>query len=128
MKLWIDEDLSPSLVGVCHETGYEATSVRDRGKLSTKDHALAEILLDDGWVLVTNNAGDFLKLAKGAGLHPGLVFVELGSAQQERVWLAAGIAHVEHRAATAEEPTEQFMVNRVVEVDDTGVCTDYEWP
>lgn len=128
MKLWIDEDLSPSLVAVCHEAGYQATSVRDRGKLSTKDHALAEIVLDEGWVLVTNNAGDFLKLGASAGLHPGLVFIELGSAQQERDWLAAGIVHIESRASAGEEPTEQFMVNRVVEVDGNGGCNDYEWP
>lgn len=128
MKLWIDEDLSPSLVEVCHDAGYEATSVRDRGKLSTKDHALAEILLDEGWVLVTNNAGDFLKLADRAGLHPGLVFIELGSAQMERHWLAAAIAHIERQATAAEEATAQFMVNRVVEVDVDGACSDFEWP
>jgi predicted nuclease of predicted toxin-antitoxin system len=128
VKLWIDEDLSPSLAAVCHETGYQATSVRDRGKLSTKDHALAEILLDEGWVLVTNNAGDFLKLAENAGLHLGLVFIELGSAQMERDWFAAAMAHIEFRASAAEEPPEQFMVNRVVEVDAHGQCADYEWP
>lgn len=128
MKLWIDEDLSPSLVAVCYGAGYEATSVRDRGKLSTKDHALAHVLLEEGWVLVTNNAGDFLKLAKSAGLHPGLLFIELGSAQQERNWLAAGIDHIATQADAANEPPEQFMVNRVVEVDDGGACADYEWP
>ena len=128
MRLWIDEDLSPSLVEVCHDAGYQATSVRDRGKLGTKDHALAEVLLDEGWVLVTNNAGDFLKLVEHAGLHPGLVFLELGSAQKERDWLAIGIAHVEQRASAAKESTEQFMVNRVVEIDDSGACRDYEWP
>lgn len=110
MKLWIDEDLSPSLVAVCHEAGYEATSVRDRGKLSAKDHALAQILLDEGWVLVTNNAGDFLKLAKAAGLHPGLVFVELGAAQTEREWLAAAIAHIEHRVKDAKEAARAYGV------------------
>jgi predicted nuclease of predicted toxin-antitoxin system len=128
VKLWIDEDLSPTLVAVCHEAGYQATSVRDRGKLSTKDHALAEIVLDEGWVLVTNNAGDFLKLAASAGVHPGLMFIELGSAQQERDWLAAGIAHIESRAVAAKESTEHFMVNHVVEVDANGACTGYEWP
>jgi predicted nuclease of predicted toxin-antitoxin system len=102
VKLWIDEDLSPSLVEVCH-AGYHATSVRDRDKLSTKDHALAQILLNEGWILVTNNAGDFLKLAERAEVHPGLVFIELGSAEMER---------------------EQFMVNRVVDVDDKGACSD----
>jgi predicted nuclease of predicted toxin-antitoxin system len=126
--VWIDEDLSPSLVAVCHEAGYEATSVRDRGKLSARDHALAEILLDEGWVLVTNNAGDFLKLATAAGLHPGLVFVELGAAQTERECPAAAIAHIEHRVKDANEAAEQFMVNRVVEVDDNGPCADYTWP
>lgn len=128
MKLWIDEDLSPSLVPVCHAAGYQATSVRDRDKLGAQDHALADILLDEGWVLVTNNAGDFLKLAEAAGLHPGLVFIGLGSAQQERGWLAAAIAHVESRSAAGKNTSEQFMVNRVVEVDENGGCTDYEWP
>jgi predicted nuclease of predicted toxin-antitoxin system len=128
VKVWIDEDLSPSLVEVCHEAGYQATSVRDRGKLSTKDQVLAKILLDEGWVLATNNAGDFLKLAEDAGLHPGLVFIELGSAQQERDWLGAAITHIEAGAAAAKESTEQFMVSRVVEVDESGVCSNYEWP
>lgn len=97
MKLWIDGDLSPSLVEVCHEAGYQATSVRDRGKLSTKDYALAEIVFDEGWVLVTNNAGDFLELAASASRHAGLVFIELGSAQQERDLACGG--HRPHRAA-----------------------------
>jgi predicted nuclease of predicted toxin-antitoxin system len=64
VKRWIDEDLSPSLVHVGHDAGYQATSVRDCGKLSSKDHAQAPMLLDKEWVLVTNNAGDFLKLAE----------------------------------------------------------------
>jgi hypothetical protein len=46
-------------------------------------------VLDEAWVLVANNAGDFLELAESAGLHPGLVFIELGSARTQREWLAA---------------------------------------
>src|SRR4051794_41145603 len=106
MKLWVDEDLSPSLVEVCHDADHPATGVRDRGKLSTNDHALAEILLDEGWVLVTNNAGDFLELAVRAELHPGVVFIELGSAQMEREWLAVAITHIEQTAAANDEPTD----------------------
>ena len=128
MKLWIDEDLSPSIVHVGHDAGYHATSVRDRDKLSNKDHALAAILLDEEWVLVTNNAGDFLKLADTAGLHSGLVFIELGSAAAEAAWLSAAISHIEARAADENETTDEFMVNRVVEVDDGGDCNDYPWP
>jgi hypothetical protein len=77
---------------------------------------------------VTNNAGDFLKLAERVGLHPGLIFIELGSAQMERDWLAAAIAHIKRRATEAGETPEQLMLNRVVEVDETGACSDYEWP
>ncbi len=128
MKLWIDEDLAPSLVHVGHHAGYQATSVRDRGKLSSKDHALAPIVLDEEWVLVTNNAGDFLKLADKAGLHAGLVFIELGSAAAEAEWLSAAITHIEARAADENESTDEFMVNRVVAVDDGGGCNDYAWP
>jgi hypothetical protein len=56
------------------------------------------------------------------------VFIELGSAQRERDWLAAGIAHIERRASAVKEPTEQFMINRVVEVGQNGDCSDYDWP
>ena len=128
VKLWIDEDLSPLAGGGLPRGGLSGDEWRDRGKLSTKDHALAKIVLDEGCVLVTNNAGDFLKLVASAGLHPGLVFIELGSAQQERDWLAAGIAHIESRAVAAEESAEESMVNRVVEVDENGGCSDYAWP
>ena len=121
MKLWIDEDLSPSLVHVGHDAGYQSTSVRDRGMLSSKDHALVRIVLDEEWVFVTNNAGDFLKRAEAelafepaqqVGTRPGL----------------AAIGHIEARAADANETAEQFMVNCVIEVDDGGRCNDYPWP
>jgi predicted nuclease of predicted toxin-antitoxin system len=128
VKLWIDEDLSPSLVRVGYDVGYLATSVRDRGRLSSKDHVLVPILLEEEWVLVTNNAGDFLKLVANVGLHSGLVFIELGSAAAEAQWLSAAISHIEARAADENETTEQFMVNHVVEVDDRGQCNDYPWP
>jgi hypothetical protein len=34
-------------------------------------------------------------------VQPGLAFIELGSAQQERDWLAAPIAYIEQRASAA---------------------------
>jgi hypothetical protein len=33
VKLWIDECLSPALVDLAHDLGYEATCTRDRGYL-----------------------------------------------------------------------------------------------
>jgi predicted nuclease of predicted toxin-antitoxin system len=37
MKLWIDEDLSPSLVDVAHGHGLDATCSRDRRLLGGSD-------------------------------------------------------------------------------------------
>ncbi len=128
MKLWIDEDLSPSLTTTCNVAGYLATSVRDRGKLKTKDWDLAQVLNSEDWVLVTNNAGDFLKLAEHEGVHPGLVFMEESIAAQEREWMQAAIDHIERRGSEKGESPEAFMTNRVVVVDTEGSCTDYTWP
>jgi predicted nuclease of predicted toxin-antitoxin system len=128
VKLWIDEDLSPSLVGVANAAGYEATCVRDRGRLRSADHVLAEIVLDEGWVLVTNNAGDFLKLVQDQGLHPGLVFLELGSAAEEGKSLDAAIEHIKSLAEAAGEAPAEVMINHVVEVDGDRHSSDYTWP
>ena len=128
MKLWIDEDLSPSLTTTCNDAGYLATSVRDRGKLNSKDWNLAPVVNSEGWVFVTNNAGDFLKLAGDAGVHPGLVFMEESSAAQEREWMRSAIDHIEKRSGEEGESREAFMTNLVVVVDTEGRCTDYVWP
>lgn len=42
MKLWIDECLSPALVGEAQHHGFEATSNRDRGMLGAADPDLLE--------------------------------------------------------------------------------------
>lgn len=128
MKLWIDEDLSPSLASAGYAAGYDTTCVRDRGKLRAKDHALAKLVFDEDRVLVTNNAGDFLKLATDRGIHPGLIFLEQGSVTAEQRWLEAALAQIETVSAAAGEEPATFMVNRVVEVNRDGACDDYAWP
>jgi|ERR1700686_1044357 len=40
VKFWIDECLTPALVGCAHSHGYEATRARDRGKLGMRDDEL----------------------------------------------------------------------------------------
>lgn len=128
MKLWIDEDLSPSLTHICHSAGYQATCVRDRGRLSSKDQDLAQIAYDEDWIIVTNDAGDYLKLAERNEFHPGLIFLEEGSAAQERAWLEAALAHISSEAKARRRSPAAFMTNHVVEVDRDGHCHDYSWP
>jgi predicted nuclease of predicted toxin-antitoxin system len=128
VKLFIDEDLSPSLASEAHAAGYDATCVRDRGKLGTKDPNLASFLFDEDRVLVTNNAGDFLDLAEARGLHPGLIFMGLGSAGEEREWLKSAIGHIERISKAAKQPPAAFMTNHVLTVSDDGSCENYPWP
>lgn len=128
MRLYIDEDLTPRLAATCHERNYEATCVRDRGSLQAADHAHAEFAFEGNWVFVTNNAGDFLKLAERRGLHPGLIFVPEGSIAQEQAWLEAAIDRIETRSDAEGTSPAAFMTNHVVEVDTDGVCVDYGWP
>lgn len=80
MRFFIEEDLSPALVGPCRDAGYEATCSRNRDMLGMSDREVAALSLrEERRVLVTNNAGHFFKLMIAAGLHPGLVILPLGS-------------------------------------------------
>jgi len=128
MRFFIDEDLSPTLVAECHEAGYDASCSRDRGRLGGSDREVVELCMDEDRILVTNNATDFLGLAEEAGLHPGLVVMPLAARDQERAWMTAAIDSIEAEAKAASQEPKAMMVNRVVEVDERGRCSHYEYP
>jgi hypothetical protein len=129
VKLWIDECLSPALVGQAHDCGYEATCTRDRGRLGLPDEELIVLAVDEGFAFVTNNHADFRGLCASAELHAGLVVLPQGLRDDQRRWLGQAIAHIERRATESGEPPADWMLNRVVEVDpDSDVCTDAVLP
>jgi predicted nuclease of predicted toxin-antitoxin system len=101
----VDVCLTPTLEGVAHDRGYEATSNRRRGLLAAPDAELFLILVAEDWVLVTNNEVDFRKLAVAHELQPGLVILPQGRADRQRAWLASVIDFIEARSAEdGEEP------------------------
>lgn len=128
MRFFVDEDLSPALVRECHQAGYDATCSRDRGKLGGSDHAVTRLCMDEDRILVTNNADDFLLLAKEAGLHPGLVTMPLATRDSERAWMAMAIHSIEEEAKDASKEPAAMMVNHVVEIDDAGQCRHFDYP
>ncbi len=73
MRLWFDEDLSPTLVWVANERGLEATCNRDRGTLGSTDLQLRRLVQAEGYVFVTDNASDFRPMYARDAIHPGLV-------------------------------------------------------
>jgi predicted nuclease of predicted toxin-antitoxin system len=129
MKLWIDEDLSPSLVDVAHRNGLDATCNRDRGLLGRSDAEVLQHCMDEDRTLVTNNYGDFRRLCETHSVHPGLIVLPTPSRDAQQQLLGIALAHIERRAKLSggADPGE-FMINRVVEVDEEGVCADFQLP
>ena len=75
MRFLIDECLSPTLVGVAHEAGFEAYHVAHHGWAGLKDPQLFQRILAENFVFVTNNRDDFRALVGDVELHPGLVVI-----------------------------------------------------
>jgi predicted nuclease of predicted toxin-antitoxin system len=93
MRFLIDENLSPTLVDLARERGYEAMAVRDLGLLNAKDWTLLEKVQDEDWTLVTNNFDEFRRrYARKVTLHAGVVFlvdVDAGRHVQRLAFAAA---------------------------------------
>lgn len=99
MKLWIDECLSPTLVGVS-QGRYETTCNHYRGKLGAKDADLYAVVTEEEFVFVTNNERDFVSLTKHTDVHPGLVILPMGTREQQKLTYAAAVAHIERCGAS----------------------------
>ncbi len=112
MRFLIDECLSPSLVSVAHDAGYEARHVSHVGRSGWMDWDVADYASTGDFVLVTNNGSDFLRLYAVRPIHAGLVILipSVGRTMQRRLFDEAL-----KELAKLEEP-----INRVLEVDIDG--------
>lgn len=119
MKLFIDECLSPQLALRLNATGrYDAAHPLHVGRRGEPDHRVLERCIAEDRVIVTENARDFRRLIGKIELHPGLII--LPAIDREGTWklLESALAFIRERG----EPMS-VMVNRVVEVDESGVMT-----
>lgn len=128
MKLFIDENLSPTLVRTAQARGVDATCTRDRGKLGLPDHAILATCLAEDRILVTENDGDFRALCSRAGLHPGLILVPCVALSDQQRLLNACLDHIEATASAAMTEPRDYMVNRVIEIDVEGGIADSPLP
>lgn len=128
VRFFIDENLSPSLVRICNDAGFDATCSRDRRRLGDEDPSVAELCFEEERVCVTVNAGDFRQLAEHNGLHAGLVTMPSARGERQRELMAAAITAVLDLAAAAGEEPAAFMINRVLEVEADGTWAVYDLP
>lgn len=79
MKVYLDEDLSPSIALLLRQRGVDATSAHEVGNSQLEDRAQLGCATREGRAIVTRNVVDFLRLARDAVAtntgHAGIVLV-----------------------------------------------------
>ncbi len=123
-RFLIDENLSPALVEPARVRGFEAMHVNHLGLRTEADWDLLQVIAEQDWVLVTNNAIEFRGRYRQIELHPGVVFLLPAVRRPEQLRLfAAALGHVQ---------AHPDMVNRALDVsfgpDRAAVVTPYDIP
>ena len=116
-----EECLSPDLVALAHGRGYDATHVVFRGLAGTADHDLLPIIRREGFVFVTNNAKNFLRLYSLENLHAGLVIIVPGgiAVETQLRFFTLALDAIE---------AMPDLVNRILEVFSDGLVRVRDWP
>ncbi len=90
MKLLLDENLSPRLVQLLAARGFPAQHVVHVGMAGATDPEVWTHAFENDQAVVTVNAADFLRLAAGIDLHPGLIVFRTArglSRDEQWAWL-----------------------------------------
>lgn len=124
IKLLIDEDLSPWVaLRLREDEGLDAIAVRDRGMLGATDAEVLAFAYGEDRVLVTANVADFLKLARAAELHPGIILVEDGDLPR-----ADMLEVVQAALVVLRRELDNDLVNKVLRVSLDGTWEAKEVP
>jgi predicted nuclease of predicted toxin-antitoxin system len=110
IRLLIDEHLSPRLVKWLAELGIHAQHVAHVGLAGAADPKVWRYSFAHDFAVVTMNARDFLRLATGVPLHPGLIVLRESGLTRDEQW--ARLARVVDLVLAMNEP----LANRVIEV------------
>lgn len=129
MRVWIDECLTPTLVGRANARGYWATCNRDRGLLGTLDEILHPMVVNEDCVFFTNNESDLIKLCRNVDLHTGLVTIP-ATDSREAQWplFDAAVDYIEREAGIAGEAPAEWVVNKRVAVTGAGQVAHEDLP
>ncbi|KPF62376.1 hypothetical protein IP88_14835 [alpha proteobacterium AAP81b] len=121
MRFLIDECLSPSLVGLAHQNGHDASHVGHLGLGRTPDHLLMPVIIGGDYSFVTNNRRDFLRLYRSVNLHAGLLIILPAAVRAEQLTLFG-------RAIDAIAAHGGDLTCELLEVDATGAVSISPFP
>lgn len=106
-------------MALAHARGHHATHVVFREMQGTSDPDLMPLIRDEGFVLVTNNARDFLMLYAEEEIHPGLVIiVTAGIVREIQIDLFNRVLDVIAPMADLINKVVEIFINETVEVRD----------
>ena len=111
-RFLIDENLSVLLPKTAHNRGFEATHVSHHGLHHAKDWEILRVVVEEDWVLVTNNAIEFRGRYQRLTIHPGVIFLLPAVARAGQMELFSAALDVIKRAPD--------MVNMALDVDYAG--------
>lgn len=98
MKIYLDEDLSPSIARILREKRIDAVSAHDVGAVQLNDRTQLADATKDGRAIVTANVVDFLTLAHTAVAtnteHAGIILVPASFGGDEFQAIADAILEV----------------------------------
>lgn len=126
MRFLIDECLSRDLVPIAMDREFFATHVVFLGLQGNPDGVIVRRAVSDGYVLVTNNAKDFIPLVGEEEIHCGLVCLNISDG------LASRDTQCRLFERALNELGENEPVNKVIEItldSDAEITTrQYDWP
>jgi len=115
MRLLLDENISPALVGRLAEVGVYAQSVPHVGLAGRADRIVWKYALDHGFAVITINARDFIELLDVA-THPGLIVLRESGLSRDEQW--ERIKPVVERINRSGDP--DFLLNKLIEITGPG--------
>jgi predicted nuclease of predicted toxin-antitoxin system len=96
---------------------HDAIHPRDRGRLRDSDRDVFALAIREDRIIVTENAGDFHKLAARVELHPGLIILPSVARSEAQRLMDLVVAHL--LDAGGDRP-QDLLVNAVLTISARG--------
>ena len=117
MRFLIDECISPSLSRHLNGSGlHDAIHPRDRGRLRDSDRDVFALAIREDRI-VTENVGDFRKLAASVELHPGLIILPSVARSEAQRLMDLVIAYLFESGG---DRPQDLLVNGVLTISASG--------
>ena len=111
IRVLLDENVSPSLVGKLSDMGIYGVAVPHVGLSGEPDQKIWDYAYKNGFIVVTGNARDFIRLLD-VDVHPGLIVLRESGLTREEQWdrIRPVLDHI------LESGEEDFLLNKLVEI------------